>query len=77
MFKLSLIVLPLLTACTVQDRSAEWSASTTSKTSATEARFTRAAQSVCGLNGAWERIDEVTVQCFTHRGQKAGKAVPL
>lgn len=75
MFKLSLIVLPLLTACTVKDNSAEWSASSTPK--ASEARFARAAQAVCGINGAWERIDAVTIQCFTHRVQAAGKAVPL
>ena len=77
MFKLLLIVLPLLTACTVADNSADWSASTTPKASAAEARFNRAAQAVCGINGAWERIDAFTVQCFTHRGDKAGKAVPL
>lgn len=37
---------------------------------ATQARFERAAQAVCGENGAFVQIDSQTVQCFTHRGSK-------
>lgn len=37
-------------------------------------RFERAAQQMCGDQAAWARIDSTTVQCFTHKGAKAGRA---
>lgn len=37
-----------------------------------QARFERAARSMCGQNGGWKLLDDGAVQCFTHRGHKTG-----
>ncbi len=47
------------------------------RTEAASARRDLAAQAVCGPNAAWEFVSDTQLQCFTKRGQKAGKVVQL
>ena len=44
------------------------------KEDAAEQRFASAAQSLCGPNAAWQRLDDATVQCLTKKGRKTIKA---
>ncbi len=47
------------------------------RTEAASARRDLAAQAVCGPNAAWEFVSDTQLQCFTKRGQKAGKVAQL
>ncbi len=47
------------------------------RTEAASARRDLAAQAVCVPNAAWEFISDTQLQCFTKRGQKAGKVAQL
>ena len=46
------------------------------KTEAAQARFARAASTICGENAGWYLVDDDrTIQCTTKRGHKTVKAV--
>lgn len=47
------------------------------KEQAARERFERAAQEMCGINGAWEEVRPGSIQCFTHKGRKAGKPTEI
>lgn len=61
------------------DAQAEWAASgalqDAIKNEAADARFTRAAASICGENAGWKLVDnDRTIQCTTKRGQATRRA---
>lgn len=46
------------------------------KNEAAQARFARAASTICGENAGWYLVDDSkTIQCTTKRGHKTKKAV--
>ncbi len=48
-------------------------AKATQREKAQQARFEKAAQSMCGNNAGWQLLENGTVQCFTKRGHKTQK----
>ena len=48
-------------------------AKATQREKAQQARFEKAAQSICGNNAGWQLLENGTVQCFTKRGHKTQK----
>lgn len=48
-------------------------AKATQREQAQQARFEKAAQSMCGNNAGWQLLENGTVQCFTKRGHKTQK----
>lgn len=45
----------------------------TQREQAALARFEKAAQSMCGDNAGWTKLENGSVQCFTKRGHKTQK----
>lgn len=43
------------------------------KTEARDARFARAASTICGSNAGYALQDDGSVQCYTHKGRKTIK----
>ena len=48
-------------------------AKATQREQAALARFEKAAQSMCGENSGWTKLDNGSVQCFTKTGRKTQK----
>ena len=48
-------------------------AKATQREQAALARFEKAAQSMCGKNSGWTKLENGSVQCFTKRGYKTQK----